>query len=62
MNDTIKAQLRAFQLKGSLLTLTVLELLRADTSSIQAQLLSLVKQTPDLFKRMPVIIDLNKIG
>jgi septum site-determining protein MinC len=61
MNDTAKAQLRAFQLKGSLLTLTVLELLRADTSAIQAQLLSLVKQTPDLFKRMPVIIDLNKI-
>ncbi len=63
MNDTTtKSQLRAFQLKGSLLTLTVLELLRADTSSIQAQLLSLVKQTPDLFKRMPVIIDLNKIA
>jgi len=62
MNDTTKSQLRAFQLKGSLLTLTVLEILRADTSSIQAQLLSLVKQTPDLFKRMPVIMDLNKIA
>ncbi len=63
MNDTTaKSQLRAFQLKGSLLTLTVLELLRADTSSIQAQLFSLVKQTPDLFKRMPVIMDLNKIA
>lgn len=62
MNETAKSQLRAFQLKGSLLTLTVLELLRADMSSIQAQLLSLVKQTPDLFKRMPVIIDLNKIA
>lgn len=62
MNDTANSQLRAFQLKGSLLTLTVLELLRSDTSSIQAQLLSLVKQTPDLFKRMPIVIDLNKIA
>jgi septum site-determining protein MinC len=61
MNDTTKAQLRAFQLKGSLLTLTVLELLRADMSAISAQFLSLVKQTPELFRRMPVIIDLNKI-
>jgi len=63
MNDTtINATLRAFQLKGSLLTLTVLELLKADTPAISAQFLSLVKQTPDLFRRMPVVIDLNKIS
>ena len=60
MIDT-NANLRAFQLKGSLLTLTVLELLRADMPAIQSQFLSLVKQTPDLFRRMPIILDLNKI-
>jgi septum site-determining protein MinC len=63
MNDTaINANLRAFQLKGSLLTLTVLELLKVDMPAIGAQFLSLVKQTPDLFRRMPVVIDLNKIN
>jgi septum site-determining protein MinC len=60
MNDT-KANLRAFQLKGSVLTLTVLELLKADMSAIQSQFQSLVKQTPDLFRGMPVILDLKKI-
>jgi len=58
---TDKANLRAFQLKGSLLTITVLELLKADMPSIQAQFLSLIKQTPDLFRRMPIILDLHKI-
>ena len=33
MNDT-KASLKAFQLKGSVLTITVLELLKADMSAI----------------------------
>lgn len=60
MNNT-KANLRAFQLKGSLLTLTVLQLLKTDLPSISAQFLSLVKRTPDLFHRMPIIIDLNKV-
>lgn len=59
---TDKANLRAFQLKGSLLTITVLELLKADMPSIQAQFLSLIKQTPDLFRRMPIIIDLHKVN
>ena len=59
---TLKSHLRAFQLKGSLVTLTVLELLKSDISAISSQFLSLIKQTPDLFRRMPVIIDLNKIS
>ncbi len=60
MNDT-KANLKAFQLKGSVLTITVLELLKADMSAIRSQFLSLVKQTPDLFRGMPLIIELKKI-
>lgn len=60
MNDT-KANLKAFQLKGSVLTITVLELLKADMSAIHSQFLSLVKQTPDLFRGMPLVIELKKI-
>ena len=60
MNDT-KANLKAFQLKGSVLTITVLELLKADMSAIRSQFLSLVKQTPDLFRGMPLVIELKKI-
>ena len=60
MNDT-KANLKAFQLKGSVLTLTVLELLKADMPAIRSQFLSLVKQTPDLFRGMPVVLELKKV-
>jgi len=60
MNDT-KPNLKAFQLKGSVLTITVLELLKADMSAIRSQFLSLVKQTPDLFRGMPLVIELKKI-
>lgn len=57
----MKSQMSAFQLKGSLLTLTVLELLKTDMPAISSQFLSLVQRTPDLFRRMPVIIDLSKL-
>lgn len=60
-SNDIKSNLRAFQLKGSLLTLTVLQILKLDLSTIQAQLGSLVKQTPDLFQRMPIVIDFEKL-
>lgn len=60
-NLAYQKNLRAFQLKGSLLTLTVFELLKFDLPDIRSQLLSFTKQTPDLFHRMPVIIDLAKI-
>ena len=53
--------LRAFQLKGSFLTLTTLELLTTDLSAIDSQLRSLTHQTPDLFKNMPIMIDAQKI-
>jgi septum site-determining protein MinC len=59
--NTMKSQMSAFQLKGSLLTLTVLELLKPDMQAIDAQFLSLVQRTPDLFKRMPIVVDLSKL-
>lgn len=57
-----KTSSRAFQLKGSLFTLTVMQMLKADITALSAQLAALAKQTPDLFNNMPVVIDLSKLG
>lgn len=51
----------AFQLKGSLFTLTVLHLLKTDLDAINKQLAPMVKQTPKFFYYMPVVIDLQKL-
>lgn len=51
----------AFQLKGSLLTLTVLQLLQTDSLAFALQLSTLVKKTPNFFKNAPVVIDLEKL-
>ena len=56
-----KTNSRAFQLKGSLFTLTVMQMLKADITALSAQLSALAKQTPDLFNHMPVVIDLSKL-
>lgn len=51
----------AFQLKGSLFTLTVLQLLNSDFESFANQLHNLIKASPNFFKNAPVVIDLEKI-
>ncbi len=57
-----KTSSRAFQLKGSLFTLTVMQMLKPDITALSTQLAALAKQTPDLFNNMPVVIDLGKFG
>lgn len=57
-----KTSSRAFQLKGSLFTLTVMQMLKADIAALSTQLSALAKQTPDLFNHMPVVIDLSKLS
>ena len=57
-----KTNARAFQLKGSLFTLTVLQMLKADVSALTSQFTALAKQTPDLFNNMPIVIDLSKLA
>jgi septum site-determining protein MinC len=52
----------AFELKGSLFTLTVLHLLSNDLESLAQQLEHQAQQTPNLFKNMPVVVDLQKVG
>lgn len=51
----------AFQLKGSLFTLTALYLLQTDVDILLHQLEALVKTTPNFFRNAPIIIDLEKV-
>lgn len=51
----------AFQLKGGLFTLTVLQLLQTDMDAIEQQLQTIVQQNPKFFQNAPVIIDLQRI-
>jgi septum site-determining protein MinC len=51
----------AFELKGSLFTLTVLHLLQTDVKNIVSQLDHSIKKTPKMFKNMPLVIDLLKV-
>lgn len=57
-----QASQNAFQLKGSILTLTVLQLLQADMNPFVSQLSALVKSTPNFFRNAPIIIDLEKLA
>ncbi|MBA2655105.1 MAG: septum site-determining protein MinC [Gammaproteobacteria bacterium] len=51
----------AFQLKGSVLTLSVLQLLSLDYGAFQQQLEETIKKNPNFFEHMPIIIDLQKL-
>lgn len=52
----------AFELKGSLFTLTVLHLLNPDINVFTVQLRRHAQKTPNLFKNMPLIIDLQRLN
>ena len=51
----------AFQLKGSLLPFTVLQLLQSDSLTFALELSTLVKKSPNFFKHAPIVIDLEKL-
>lgn len=53
--------MNAFQLKGSMITFTVLQLLSANNEAFTAQLELLAHQTPNFFKYAPIIIDLERL-
>jgi septum site-determining protein MinC len=61
MNISSSTENIAFQLKGSLLTLTILQLINPHWEAIHKQLEQLVRQTPKLFNSMPIVIDLQKL-
>lgn len=50
-----------FQLKGSMFTVTVMNILRTDLDQLTQQLRQQVTRAPDLFRGMPVVIDLHRI-
>jgi septum site-determining protein MinC len=50
-----------FELKGSLLTLTVLHVLNPDRQAFSAHLRHQAEKTPNLFKNMPIVIDLQQM-
>lgn len=62
MNELNRAANTAFQLKGSLFTLTMLHLQKSDPVVIHAQLSELIKKSPNLFNQMPIVIDLATIN
>ena len=50
---------QAFQMKGSLFTLSVLQLFQTDLDAFAAQLDNLVKQAPKFFAATPLVLDLQ---
>lgn len=52
----------AFQLKGSLFTLTALQLFELDIERLRDQLSSMVQQAPKFFQYAPMVIDLQKLA
>ncbi len=50
-----------FELKGSLLTLTVLHVLNPDKQAFSTHLRQQAEKTPNLFKNMPIVIDLQQM-
>lgn len=52
----------AFELKGSLFTLTVLHLFDANMSLFTTQLEHHAQQTPNFFKNTPLVIDLQRLS
>ncbi len=50
-----------FQLKGSMLAITVLELARNDLDSLDRQLAAKVAQAPNFFSNAPLVLALDKL-
>ncbi|HAG77395.1 MAG TPA: septum site-determining protein MinC, partial [Pseudomonas sp.] len=51
----------AFQLKGSMLAITVLELASNDIERLDEQLAAKVEQAPDFFNNTPLVLALDKL-
>lgn len=51
-----------FELKGSMFTLTILQLRKTELTAIGEHLAEKISQAPDFFRNVPVIIDLDEIG
>jgi len=54
-------QAPVFQLKGSMLAITVLELTHNDLARLDAQLLAKVAEAPNFFSNIPLVLALDKL-
>lgn len=61
-SDTPSAAAPSFELRGSLFTLTVMQLRTAELAAIDRQLEQKLQQAPGFFQNAPVIIDLESIA
>lgn len=51
----------AFQIKGSLFTLSVLQILQISLQELEKQIIFKINQVPNFFKNMPIVVDLISI-
>lgn len=61
MTARARQTVRAFELKGEMSMLSVLQLFDTDLGTISDQLVHKVSQAPDFFQNMPIIIDLQAL-
>ncbi|WP_395946730.1 septum site-determining protein MinC [Caedibacter taeniospiralis] len=52
----------AFQIKGSLFTLSVLQILSKDLDNIEKQITTKIKQAPQFFNNTPMVVELNALA
>ncbi len=64
MEDILAAEQTssAFQLKGSLFTLTVMQIMTTDKNLVATQLDALIERTPKFFNQMPMVLDIAAIN
>lgn len=63
MTDTVAAtNQRTFQLRGSLFTLSVLQLIENNIEQTDLQLTELIAQAPKFFDHAPIVIDLQQLN
>lgn len=60
-SNSVITSLPAFELKGRMLTLSVLRLLSTDQELLSAQLDARMASMPELFRHLPVILDLEGV-
>lgn len=61
LDNVIEPQQHVFQLRGSLFTLTVLQLHSYDSAQFDKQLREIVQQAPKFFKYAPIVLDLQQL-
>ena len=62
MNATATKQQVSFQLKGSLFTLSVLQLHHVDLDAINADITDKITLAPNFFNHAPIVIDITKVA